>query len=404
MKILVLAPHPFFQYRGTPIAVKLLCQILSGQGHRITLLSFHEGQPVDIPNVVHHRLPALPGISGIRPGFSWKKLVCDVVMFLKGCLLLKQARPDVVHAIEEAAFIAAGFRCLFGVPYIYDMDSSLSQQLADQMPILMSVLRPVSEWLERIVIHGSLGVVAVCRSLEDTVHRLDRRKQVLRLEDISLLAECTDPAENLGASLGLKGPVIMYIGNLERYQGVDLLLEGVARAVAEVPALELVVVGGSAEGIAHYRRKALKLGIGSRTHFIGQRPITQLDSLLHQADVLVSPRISGTNTPMKVYSYLASGKPVLATRLYTHTQVLDDQVAELVAPEPVAMARGIIRLLQNRDYAEGLGRKGLELANAEYSYPQYKAKLDRFYEAVGDALRTSSAMNYRIGPPLAGAR
>ena len=42
------------------------------------------------------------------------------------------------------------------------------------------------------------------------------------------------------------------------------------------------------------------------------------------ADVLVSPRLKGLNTPMKIYSYLDSGSAVLATRLRTHTQVLDD--------------------------------------------------------------------------------
>ena len=59
--------------------------------------------------------------------------------------------------------------------------------------------------------------------------------------------------------------------------------------------------------------------------------------LLGEADVLVSPRLKGLNTPMKIYSYLDSGTAVLATRLRTHTQVLDDRTAYLV--DPVSEAR-----------------------------------------------------------------
>ena len=50
-------------------------------------------------------------------------------------------------------------------------------------------------------------------------------------------------------------------------------------------------------------------------------------------DILVSPRIRGTNTPLKIYSYLRSGKPIVATDLLTHTQVLSPDVARLVAPD-----------------------------------------------------------------------
>jgi glycosyltransferase involved in cell wall biosynthesis len=318
-------------------------------------------------------------------------------------MLLRRLRVDVIHAVEESAFMAAGFRYFFGIPYIYDMDSSLAQQLTDRFPILHA-LKPLLNSLERVAIRGSAGVIAVCRSLEDIARRGDGRKRVLRLEDISLLAENPEPAENIRELLALKGLIVMYIGNLEHYQGIDLLLESVQLAAAEFTAVELVVVGGSADHIDHYRRKAGDLGIGKRTHFLGPRPIEHLNSLLSQADILVSPRISGGNTPMKIYSYLASGKPLLATRLYTHTQVLNDDVAELVEPEPAAMSRGMIRLLQSSDYAEALGRRGQEMANTEYSYPQYEAKLVQFYDAVQETLHKASAEKHGLKLPMKKAR
>ena len=71
---------------------------------------------------------------------------------------------------------------------------------------------------------------------------------------------------------------------------------------------------------------------GGRCVFAGKRPVSELPQFLALADVLVSPRRTGGNTPFKVYTYLASGKPLVATRIPTHTQLLDDTLATLTEP------------------------------------------------------------------------
>ena len=131
MKILVLAPHPFFQARGTPLAVKRVLEFLSSRGHQVDLLTFHEGEDVDIPNCRIHRIARPLWIRNIRPGFSVKKVVCDVFMFVKCLGMVRRNRYDLIHAVEEAAFIAAAMQRIAGIPYVYDMDSSLAEQLVD---------------------------------------------------------------------------------------------------------------------------------------------------------------------------------------------------------------------------------------------------------------------------------
>ena len=75
MKILVLAPHPFFQARGTPLAVRRVLEFLSSRGHQIDLLTFHEGEDVEIANCRIHRIARPLGIRNIRPGFSVRVIV-----------------------------------------------------------------------------------------------------------------------------------------------------------------------------------------------------------------------------------------------------------------------------------------------------------------------------------------
>jgi glycosyltransferase involved in cell wall biosynthesis len=94
---------------------------------------------------------------------------------------------------------------------------------------------------------------------------------------------------------------------------------------------------------------------------------------------------------MKVYSYLDSGRPLLATRLPTHTQVLDDEVACLVEPEPEAFARGLVRLLTSEPLRERLAANARELALREFTPAAFAAKLQRFYEAVARKLANGRA-------------
>ena len=77
--------------------------------------------------------------------------------------------------------------------------------------------------------------------------------------------------------------------------------------------------------------------------FTGERPASEIPDLLAAADVLVSPRSRGTNTPLKIYQYLRSGRVIVATRLLTHTQVLDDGVAILTDATPAASPAGSCR-------------------------------------------------------------
>jgi glycosyltransferase involved in cell wall biosynthesis len=149
-----------------------------------------------------------------------------------------------------------------------------------------------------------------------------------------------------------------------------------------VPDAQLVIVGGRPGDIALYRGYAGKLGIHPRVHFLGPRPVALLDRLLRQADVLVSPRLKGLNTPMKIYSYLDSGTPVLATRLRTHTQVLDDRIAYLVAPEPEALGRALAELLGDPHLRATLASAAKAYAQRELTPEAAQRKLGTFYSMV----------------------
>lgn len=382
MKILLLAPQPFFQARGTPIAVRLVLEFLSGRGHQVDLLTFHEGSDVEIPNCRIVRIPRLPGIHNIRPGFSLKKVLCDLAMFFSCARLMHRTRYDLVHAVEESAFIAAALQPLTGVPYVYDMDSSLAEQMIDAYPGLR-LIGPVLRRCEGVAVRRSAGVLTVCATLQDIARNHAPGTPVGRVEDTTLLP----PGERANGAKQLPpetegAPVALYVGNLERYQGIDLLLEGFRHTLDQMDQARLVIVGGRQDDIEHYGRRASALGIGQAVHFLGPKPVSELGDLLREADVLVSPRLKGTNTPMKIYSYLDSGTAVLATRLRTHTQVLSDRTAYLVDPEPFALGSGLAALLRDDSLRERLAAEAKDHVRREFTPEAARRKLESFYAMI----------------------
>ena len=90
----------------------------------------------------------------------------------------------------------------------------------------------------------------------------------------------------------------------------------------------------------------------------------------------------GENTPFKVYTYLASGKPIVATRIATHTQLLDDSLAFLVEPTPAGLAAGIEAALGDPAEASARAERGQRLIREEYGRDRYAEKVKLAYAEI----------------------
>ena len=124
------------------------------------------------------------------------------------------------------------------------------------------------------------------------------------------------------------------------------------------------------------RKSVEALGLSSAVIFTGQRPAEEVPAYLDAATVLVSPRSSGTNTPLKIYQYLRSGRPIVATRLRTHTQVLNDDVAILTPATSEGLADGLLRGIGDAD-ATAIGARARVLADTKYSDEAFVEKTRR---------------------------
>jgi glycosyltransferase involved in cell wall biosynthesis len=180
---------------------------------------------------------------------------------------------------------------------------------------------------------------------------------------------------------------VLYTGTFEPYQGLDLLFDAMGEVVTSRSDARLLVVGGRPEQVEAARARAS--AAGAPALFTGYQPAREIPAYVAAADLLASPRTSGTNTPLKIYSYLRAGKPIVATNLLTHTQVLTPETALLVPPEPRAFAEAIVRLLGDAPLRQRLAAAAAARAHERYSRESYvartRAACARLAEARGPA-------------------
>jgi glycosyltransferase involved in cell wall biosynthesis len=379
MRILLLAPHPFFSVRGTPIAVRDLLQVLGGEGHAIDVATYFEGADVEIPGVRVYRIRRPWGVRSVPIGVSWQKVPCDWRLYELARRLMSQHRYDLIHAVEESAILASTLSARSGIPFVFDMDSIMSRQIADTHLLLRPIAR-LFKLLEGRALRRAAAVLAVSPGLADYARQNGASGLVTVVPDAP--QHSSSAARAVSELGGGSGVAIVYVGNFKPYQGVDLLIEGFRQAAFEDGGATLWLIGGEPRAVARLRRTARDLVASGRVRFEGSISIDAMMATLNAADVLVSPRRAGFNTPMKIYNYLAAGKAVLATRIPAHTDVFDDECAMLVDPVASDLAEGLRVLVGDPILRQKLGEGARLRSEQLYSREHYRERVLAFYSKV----------------------
>jgi glycosyltransferase involved in cell wall biosynthesis len=282
---------------------------------------------------------------------------------------------------------------LFGFKLIYDMHSSLPQQLENFKFTKSKLLIGTFKALENSCLKAADALITICPDLRDYVLKsgIDPGRHLLIensiFDDIRLRARpgIDSAGGHTPVQFGPGHPVILYAGTFETYQGIEILVAAFARVVRRRPDARLLLVGGADEQIRRMRELVASLGLGETCVLTGRVPKAAALAYTQSADVLVSPRVDGTNTPLKIYEQLASGKPLVATRIWSHTQVLDDSVAFLVDPDPEAMAEGLLRALDDPRQAAARASSAQALYARAYARPIYVQKIRSLLRIVEPA-------------------
>jgi glycosyltransferase involved in cell wall biosynthesis len=333
MRILMLAPEPFFAERGTPLSILSRLKALSQSRHAVDLVCYPHGAAAALPGLRIVR-PARPfWIRSVPIGFSLRKVRLDFGLAATALRLCLRHDYDLIFTHEEAVLLGVLLRRLTGVPHLYDMHSSLPDNLVNQGRLRVGgwayqTARSVEEWYLR----RTDGVLTICDSLSNRAREAVRENRPIRMVENIPVDELVPPCGDLNGQqirhrcgIAPEAPLCVYTGNAAPVQGLGLLVDAFRLWRKTHPRARLLLVG-----TGRFARCSAAEGILS----LEPHPASEMSAFMAAADVLASPRACGENVPLKIYSYLKSRRPIVATDIAAHNPLRGVAGAMLVPPEP----------------------------------------------------------------------
>jgi glycosyltransferase involved in cell wall biosynthesis len=372
-------------------------------GHQVDLVTYPMGEDVPVPGLRYLRA-RVPGIKTVAVGLSWRKVPLNLAVFAKAgwALVVHRRRYQVLHTHEEAGILGPLARAV-GVPHVYDMGNELAVVARNYGLGDRHLITRLAAWAERRIVRSADVVIAHFPAIKNSVSAWAPSVPVEVVFNIPL-----DPGPDPRLTSSFRSqwspdgrPVVLYTGTLERYQGLEELVDAMADPAVWEAKPRLVVVGGTQKQVEALRSRAGSRGLSASVIFTGTIPQDHVCSALGAADILVSPRSSGTNTPLKLFSYLKSGRPILATRIASHTQVIDERAALLVDPGAKRLAYGLAQLLADDVLRRRLAANALELAGT-YSPAAFVGGVGRAYAHLGASTGGVTAEDVTAGGVAAG--
>ena len=382
-RILIVTPQPFYEDRGTPIAVRYVARALSELGVDADILAFPVGEDVQLPHIRVRRCANPLRLRSVPIGFSWRKVVMDLSLWHSFEHLIATRRYDMVHAVEDAAYIAALLCPAYGQPFIYDMASAIPMELQRKALFRNALARRFIEAAERRVFERACHVVCSA-GLADYVHA---RSPDVPVSEWSFPAqtETADAAQVAALRRNLHIParnrVLLYCGNFASYQGVELLVNAFRLARRRNPQLSLVCVGATPPEIRDWKSRFDSQGL-ERVHLVERQRRDKIPTYLGMADCLVSPRIAGRNLPLKLFDYMATGKPIIATRGNAHQPLLDEGRAMLSDPTPEGLAETIVKTFESPSEARAVGGRARRYAAQNLNWEGFVSSVSGIYRSA----------------------
>ena len=384
LRVLVIAPTPFFGDRGCHVRIYEEVRGLAARGIEARVITYPTGRALE--GVAITRAPAWLGADAGTLGPSWGRPLLDLSLLTACRRVVSNFRPHVLHAhLHEGIAIGWVLRGLYGMPLVADLQGSLVAELADHGFIAEGGLpaRAVAR-LERWLVRRPDRIVASSRHGVSLLAAQGVGPDALEaLQDgVDVDVFRPQPADQaLVRALDLGGKrVVVFLGVLTGYQGVDLLLDAVPAVMRARPDAHFLVMGYPNE--AHYRDLVRARGIEHAVTLPGRIPYDEAPRWLNLGEIAVSPKRSFSEANGKLLNYMACGLPVVASDTPVNRELLGAAGVYAAAGDAGALAARLTALLADPAAAVARGRALRRRAMEEFAWPVLIERLHRLYRAV----------------------
>ena len=323
--------------------------------------------------IIKVRHISIPGLGLISRFF---------INILVGALELITNEYDVIY--ERYAYFTVGgiLGRLFGIPVIYEINGILSDEYKVSNKNSNSTFLKIFNYWEKFTFKLPQKFITVTQGIKDYLikdYEIEENN-IFVVENgfsIDIFGYKPDIKEKL--NLDIEKNYICFVGLLAPWQGIEYLIKAAPNIIRRFPNVRFLIVGDGPMK-KELTELANKIGINNNFIFTGSVPHEHVPSYINASDICVAYKIplrSGYSA-LKLYEYMACGKPVVASRLKGF-EVLEDTFSGLLAePEnPEKLANAIITLLENKPLREEMGRNGREHVMQNLSWEAATRKIEK---------------------------
>ena len=399
LTILYFADIRFPLERANGIQTAETCYALARRGHHVTLVVRPDTQDPPRDPFEFYGLPPLARFHVERAPVTGPDVArrAGYLAFAAG-RAIGAGRADALFT-RDLGLAAALLRIprRLRAPVVYE-SHGYAPEVARALPELLATASTPSERKlarlarrEALVWRRADGYVTITEGLASELsERLGPRAGVVVVPD-GVRRPSGEVTTTAAAARRNSAPVVAYSGHLYAWKGVDILLDAIAR----LPGVRGLVIGGHERepDLTRVRSLATRLGIADRMQFTGLVPPSQVAGLLQSADVLVLPNPASAistrfTSPLKLFEYMAAGRPIVATDLPALREVLrDGETAVLVTPgDAGALAAGIQRVVTDAALAERLAAAARTVVD-DYTWDRRAERLEHLLTGLAGPRR-----------------
>ncbi len=247
-------------------------------------------------------------------------------------------------------------------------------------------MRAAARRVERYVWNRADAIVTITSYFRDLIIEAgvpeERVHVIANAVDENAFASAEDGSAR--TRLGLDGKVVIgYVGAMNHWRRLDLLIEAFAALSHKHPSAHLLLIGEGPDR-AEIADRARSLGLESRVTFTGRVAHREIPSHLAALDVAVIPHSNAYGSPMKLFEYMAAGKATLAPWLPPIVSVIGyDDGGLLFAPlDGKSMERALDRVLSEPAWRVQLGVRAREKALSEYVWNRHAQTIMELFSKI----------------------
>jgi glycosyltransferase involved in cell wall biosynthesis len=386
LKILMIAPTPYFADRGCHVRIYEEARALMNLGHEVRVVTYHLGR--DMPGITTCRIPSVPWYKKLTAGPSWHKPYLDLLLFFKALSVAKKFRPHILHAhLHEGAFIGVFLKKFLKRPLLFDCQGSLTTEIIDHGfvkpgSMMCGFFRFLENYINRradfIITSSGAGATELVEKWMVKAHKVRSLMDGVDCEEFRSF-----PKEGARRALGIPRDkqVAVYIGVLNRYQGVDILLDAASIAGRKLLPLHFLIMGFPEE---EYRRMANDAGLGESVTFTGRIDYSKAAFYLSAGDIALSPKISLSEANGKLFNYMACSLPTVAFDTPVNREILGEAGVYAHYGDSADFAATLEVLVNDEGRRLELGKMAREKAEKEHSWRARGKELGGIYRRILD--------------------